>query len=204
MDRLRDVDADRATTPLRSVFVDRHGGGLALLVVGAGATALACAVAAGPRALAVLLPVAAAGFLHRRLKRIAWGKAAYITGAWLAVVVGLPALAGAAPAHVGWCAALLGTALFANAVASNVRDSEAGAQRIGAARAVLVAQAVAVAGVSMVLFAPPPTRPLAVIPMLTLVALRAFRPTERYGLVFVDGALLAGALVALALWARLF
>ena len=40
--------------------------------------------------------------------------------------------------------------------------------------------------------------------MLTLVALRAFRPTERYGLVFVDGALLGGAIAALWLFAGPF
>ena len=42
-------------------------------------------------------------------------------------------------------------------------------------------------------------RPLAFLPGAVLAVLVPFRPTERYGLVAVDGALLAGALLAIAL-----
>jgi hypothetical protein len=40
-------------------------------------------------------------------------------------------------------------------------------------------------------------RPLVCIPLATLAALAFFRADERYGLVVVDGALWAGALLAL-------
>ena len=46
--------------------------------------------------------------------------------------------------------------------------------------------------------APAGARPLGLVPLATLAALVAFDPGERYGLVVVDGALLAGALGALA------
>jgi hypothetical protein len=36
------------------------------------------------------------------------------------------------------------------------------------------------------------------VPLLTLAALVGFRPTERFGLVAVDGALLLGAAVSIA------
>jgi len=46
--------------------------------------------------------------------------------------------------------------------------------------------------------APAPARPLVAVPLLVLASLIWFRPGERYGLVAVDGALLAGALAAIA------
>ena len=42
-------------------------------------------------------------------------------------------------------------------------------------------------------------RPLAWVPACVALALVGFRPTERYGLVAVDGALLLGGAAALAL-----
>ncbi len=192
VDRLRDVDRDRATTPLRSDFVARRGGELALLVASAALAAAGFAAAGGRRVLWVLLPVALLGFLHRRLKAVPWAKSAYLTGAWLAVAVGLPALLVPAPRHVAGVALVLGAALLANAVASSVRDREAAAKRLGARNALRVARAAAAAGAVAALLAPPAVRALAPVPLATLVALLLFRPSERYGLLVIDGALLAG------------
>jgi hypothetical protein len=199
VDRLRDLERDRATTPLRSAFVARHRE--ALLAV-SGAAALACALLAlraGPRAFAVLAPVLALGLLHRRLKRFALGKPVYITAAWVAVVVGLPAALGDAPRHVAWAAALLAATILANAIASNVRDDEAAAAALGPDVPLRIARGCAVAGLGLALLAPAPVRALLPIPLATLAALLAFHPGERYGHVTVDGALLLGALGSLAI-----
>jgi len=86
--------------------------------------------------------------------------------------------------------------VYANAIASNVRDAEAGAARLGLENALRLAQALALASLLLAAAGPPAVRPLLAVPLLTLLSLLAFRPGERYGLIAVDGALLAGAIVA--------
>jgi hypothetical protein len=158
------------------------------------------ALLAGPRALlplAVALPLALA---HRRLKRLWLAKAYYVTLAWLLVVLGVPAAALAPPpagARVAFAAAVLGLAILANAIASNVRDAEAAAAVFGPRRALLAARLAAAVSVGLALPAPAPVRPLGLVAAATLAALLAFRPGERYGLAVVDGALLAGGVAAL-------
>jgi hypothetical protein len=198
VDRLRDVERDRATTPERSAFVARHRGALTGLAGAAVATSLAFALRVGAGPALLLLPVLAAGLAHRRLKRIPFAKSAYVTAAWLLVVVALPAVAGPATANAAWTAGVLGAAVFANAIASNVRDAEAAVARVGARPALNAARALAGVGVLLGAAAPPPVRPLLAVPLATLATLLAFREGERYGLIVVDGALLAGALLAVA------
>jgi 4-hydroxybenzoate polyprenyltransferase len=202
IDRLRDLERDRATTPARSAFVEGHRRALIGLAVAATVAAIGCVVALGGRPLEIGALVGVVGLLHRRLKRVAFLKGIYVAAAWTAVTVGLPAAAArrpAGPADVGWAAAILGLALLGNAIASNVRDGEAAAALIGARTALRVARASALAGVAIGLLAPPAFRPLAAVPVVVLLALAAFRADERYGLVVVDGALVAGGLLALAL-----
>jgi len=196
VDRLRDLERDRLTTPARSAFVTRWRRPLVGLTLAAGCAAALLAWLCGPRALAVLAPTAAAGLLHRRLKHLVWAKGAYIALAWTAVTVGLPwALAGRAAQPAATALVVL-LAVYANAIASNVRDAEAGAARVGLARALQLARLLAAVGVVVAALGPAPLRPLLAVPLLTLLALLAFRADERYGLVVVDGALLAGALFA--------
>lgn len=196
VDRLRDVDVDRSTSPLRSAFVARNGGALALVTVAAAVAAVLFALAAGVRVWVVLVPILALGLLHRRLKHLTFGKSAYITAAWVGVVVGLPALADPTATRVAWAAIVTALAVFANAIASSVRDAEVAAAHFGAGPVLNVARALAALGVAVALGAPAPARSLAAVPLATLLVLLPFRPTERYGLLVVDGALLAGALVA--------
>jgi hypothetical protein len=94
--------------------------------------------------------------------------------------------------------AILAASIAANAIASNVRDREAGAARVGQQRALSVARGVAGLGVALGALAPSPASALVPVPLLTLAALLGFRPTERFGLVAVDGALLLGAAVSIA------
>ncbi len=202
VDRLRDLARDRATSPRRSAFVDAHAGRLRALTAVAALASAACAVRLGGRAVLVLLPVLAVGLAHRRLKGVPVLKPTYITAAWIAVVVGLPAVASPGAENAAWVAAVLAAAIFANAVASNVRDRELAVAWIGPARALGAARSCAGLGALLALAAPPPVRPLVAVPALTLAALARGRMTERYGLVVVDGALPLGAVVAIV-WLQL-
>jgi len=197
LDRLRDLERDRTTAPHRSAFVAAHHKALVGLATAGGAAAAAFGAAAGPRAAIVLLPILCLGLFHRRLKRFENVKTLYITASWLGVVVGLPWALDPAATQVPWVAGILGCALTANAIASNVRDHEAAAARIGPRRALRIALWVAGAGVAGACVAPAPARYAAGVPLATFAALLAFRPTERYGLIVVDGALALGALVGL-------
>ncbi len=199
VDRLRDLERDRFTAPLRSAFVEHHRGALLATVLGAGAVSVAAGVRAGGAVVLLAAAVLAVGLLHRRLKAIRFGKAFYLAGAWTAVVVGLPVLLGGAAEQAGRVAAVLYLALFANAVGSSVRDREAGPARIGLARGLLLARGCALLALLLATFSPPPARHLLWIPLLTAVALAAFRQSERYGLLVLDGALVAGATLSLLL-----
>jgi 4-hydroxybenzoate polyprenyltransferase len=198
LDRLRDLDRDRSTAPARSAFVARHRRVLMALAAAGAALGAAGALRAGPYAglpLGAALPLA---LLHRRLKRLWTLKALYVTAGWVAIVVGVPAVsAGAALGDTAWAAVLVGAAVFANAIASNVRDEEAAAAVYGGPAALRVARAAAALATLTAFAAPPPVRPLGWVAAATLAALLAWRPGERYGLAIVDGALLAGALAAL-------
>ena len=99
--------------------------------------------------------------------------------------------------ETAWAAALVGLAIFGNAIASNVRDREAAAAVFGGDAALRVARTAAAVATFAAFFAPPALRPLGWVGIATLAALLGYRPGERYGLAVVDGALLLGALTAL-------
>jgi len=199
VDRLRDLPRDRVTAPRRSAFVERWRHALVGLVAVAALVSVVFGWRLGPAAIALLAPVLFAGLLHRRLKRFAAWKPVYLSAAWTLVVVGLPAIAAAAPQHLPWIAAITGVTIVANAIASNLRDDEAWATRFGAAVPVRIARGCAVLAILGGLAAPGSVRPLLLLPLATLLALLRFRSDELYGLVVVDGALLVGALLALPL-----
>ncbi len=202
LDRLRDLERDRASTPLRADFVAANRRALLGLAAVGG---VVCVPLLGSLVLRVgatpvlwLTPALVLGLLHRRIKHVPLLKPLYITTAWLLVVVALPAVAGGAAREGAWVTAILAPAIFANAIASNVRDREAGAARYGPRLPLRVARLLAGLGCAAGVLAPAAARPLAAVAFATLAALVAFRDGERYGLLVVDGALLAGALVALA------
>jgi 4-hydroxybenzoate polyprenyltransferase len=201
IDRLRDLARDRASAPARAAFVERHRRALLALAGLGAALAAGSALALRPPAVALALAVGALGLAHRRLKRWWLVKPAYLTFAWTAVPVCLPAAQDPAARHVGFAAAVVGASVLANVALSNLRDGEGVAGRIGARRTRAVAATVLAGGLGAALFAPPAVRPLAALPVAMGAALLGFRPSERYGALVVDGALLAGALAALALGA---
>jgi len=198
VDRLRDVERDRATSPRRTAFIERHAPALKVVTGAAALLAAGLAFRVGPGAALVLTPAAVLGFWHRRVKHLAILKSSYLTLAWLCVVVAFPAVASGGARHVGWAALVLGAAIQANSIASNVRDHEAAVPRVGAGPALGLSRMAAASGMALAFLAPPGVRSLGFVPAATLLALLRFRPDEHYGLVVVDGALLAGALAALA------
>jgi len=199
LDRVRDLAHDRITAPARSAFVERHRRGLIGLAAVGALVAAGSALALGPRPAGLALGVGALGLAHRRLKQWLLVKPVYLTFAWTAVPVGLPALYDPGAEHVGFAVAVVGATVLANVALSNLRDREGLAARLGPVRTLAVASAILAAGLAAALLAPAPVRPLAALPAAMGVALAGFRPSERYGGLVVDGALLVGAVAALAL-----
>ena len=200
VDRLRDVARDRLTTPARSAWVERHRSGVAGIAAIAALVAGLCGLALGRVAIPTAALAGGLGAFHRRLKHVPFAKALYVSAAWVAVTVALPAALAnprPSPAALGRAAATLGLALLANAIASSARDVEAGAALIGRKRALRLALGCALAGSAAGLLAPRPQRALASVAIATAAALLAFRPGERYGLLVLDGALALGALWSL-------
>ena len=187
IDHLRDLNRDRATTPARTAFVESHVPHVVILLTAAALTSVPFALVLGAPSALLLAAVLGLGLAHRRLKQLVFAKPVYLTAAWLAVVVGVPALAGDPVSDVAWVAATLGAALFANAMASNIRDEEGAVPWLGPRRALWIARALAaLGGILAVSAAPPAVRPLAAVPLATLLALLPFRSGERYGLIVVD------------------
>jgi len=196
VDRLRDVVRDRTTAPARSAFIERHQGWLR---VQAGAALLAAAAAAGfagPRAVALAAGVAVLGLFHRRLKRFAWVKPAYLTLAWTAVCVGLPAVHAGDAQHVLPVVLVVGLTVQANVALSNLRDDEGLAARLGRRRALVIAGGLLGLAAICAGIGPTEVKPLLALPAAALPTVLFFRPTERYGGSIVDGALVVGGALA--------
>lgn len=203
IDRLRDLPRDRATWPRRSGFVSQHRKALKAATALAALMAGALAFWAGPASVLLCLAVLVPGLFHRRLKRHPFFAAFYISLAWVAVTVGLPALSaplsGAALSALPFVAAVYACCLAANAIASNLRDSENPNRQQPAA--LHVAQALTLAGALLALAGPSRLAPLAALALCQLAGLVGFGRGERYALSVIDGSLLAGALLAqLAFW----
>ncbi len=202
VDRVHDLARDARTSPLRSAFVAQHRSALFAATALCACGSLVAAILAGGRVAAVAGAVAAFGFAHRRLKRVAFAKPVYLTGSWTAVGVGLPVAAASANApldltRVAFSVAIVSATVQANVILSNLRDSEGIAGRLGARRARVLAALFCAAALALALLGPSNLRALAALPLAMASATAAFRPGERYGAIVVDGALLAGALGAL-------
>lgn len=203
VDRLRDLARDHPDSPRRTAFVLRHRPWLVGATGLVGLVLLALLAAAPARSLALCLAVGSIGLLHRRLKQQLQFKIAYVTGAWTAACVGLPWLArrGVDDASAGafaWSTLFIGAALAANLIASNLREVKSGAAGAARTTGIVVARGVTLASASAAGMAPDDLAPLAWIPAAEAVSLFFFRPSERFGHLAVDGALLLGALIAIA------
>lgn len=196
IDRLRDLARDRHTSPRRTAFIERNRKPFRIALAIAGIGLAIAAAGSPPSTLALCAAFGSVGLLHRRLKRFPALKSVYVSIAWTGICVGLPWLA--APAATADRALLLMAILFptfwANLVASNLRDDEAA---LGPTPALGFARAALVLALGVTWLAPRGLAPLAWVPALELLALARFRPTEHYGHLAVDGALLAGGLATL-------
>jgi hypothetical protein len=139
------------------------------------------------------------GLFHRRLKRFENAKILYIAASWTCVGFGLPAVLAPDAQNLHWVASILAATMLANVIAFNVREEGAHVERVRRRCALQVARVCAGGGVALGALAPSPPNALVVIPLVTLLALIGYRPTERFGPLFVDGALLVGSLIATAL-----
>ena len=202
LDRLRDVERDGAASPRRSAFVMRHRRLLRLATAVAALGVAGLTVAAPARIALLCLPIGALGVFHRRLKDGFRWKVGYVASAWTAACVGLPWLFASGRLANGqalWALAFVGPSLVANLIASNLRDGKAIDSAWSRDSALGAARFVVIAAAALIVVAPTALTPLAFIPAAEAIALWFFRTSERYGQFAVDGALLAGALVAAGL-----
>jgi hypothetical protein len=199
VDRLRDLHRDQHASRDRSAFIAEHEHRLSALTGVAAAASLYLGARAGWLAALMLLPVLGVGLSHRRLKRFENAKIVYIAASWTCVGVGLPAVLAPHVQGVQWIASILAATMLANVIAFNVRDEGARIERVRRRHALQIARICAGVGVAIGAFAPSPSNALVAIPLATLLALVGYRPTERFSPLFVDGALLVGSLIAVAL-----
>ncbi len=196
VDRLRDLPRDRDGSPRRSAFVERNRSILLVLYAACGVASLGLASRLPARCLALLGGVLIVGLMHRRFKERAGLKVAYVTLAWVAVTVGLPALALGAPGTYavasGLTTAIITATVAANLLVSDLRDD---AHRVGAFRLPL-ARALVVFAAAVALLGPAPLRGLALVPICQGLSLAIFTDSERHGLVMVDGSLALGGVAA--------
>src|SRR5262249_56830804 len=121
VERRRDGARGRLTAPVRSVWVERHRKGIAGMAAIAALLAGICGIALGPVAIATAAVAGGLGAFHRRMKHVPFAKALYVSAAWVAVTVVLPAaLARPLPsaAALGRAAATLGPPPLPNAIPS--------------------------------------------------------------------------------------
>jgi hypothetical protein len=195
VDRLRDLTRDRGSSPARTAFVERNQRVLIGLCVAAALTSALCAWSQPPWAWLLLGIAFGLGIFHRRLKGHPAFGILYVALAWVIVVVGLPVVQGPPGSHLGadiaLTAATLGFVIAANLVGSELREAEPGPSTDTRLK---TARFLALGGLLVSWMAPDPLLPIA---LANLVALLFFRPSERYGLGVLDGAILAGALIGL-------
>lgn len=200
LDRLRDTARDQSTSPLRTEFTLRNQRRLIWTVAVAGGVLLGALWVAPLRVVLLCAATGGIGILHRRLKEFAALKTVYVSLAWVATCVGIPWANATQPTHEAiplWTAAILFATIAGNLIASNHRDGEARVLRTRPGWTLRLARACTVSGLILAVFAPEALRPLVWIPIAEAAALTFYRPTELYGQLAVDGALLFGALASL-------
>jgi len=196
LDRLRDADRDRHTSPARTRFVQRHRRSLMTALALAGLLFAAAWLTAPPAIQGLCAGIGVVGLLHRRLKTHPVLKTGYVSLAWVAGCVGIPWLAADRPDEGLWLAGSLLAVLIANLIASNLRDAETHPLPARPETILSIALAATALAMTVALLAPGTAVVAGWIALLECLALAGFRAEERYGLIVVDGALLAGSLLA--------
>lgn len=144
-------------------------------------------------AIAILAGVCLLAMVHHWLREVPWFKPVYIAVAWLGVVVGLPwVLDGEGP--VPGAALPIALAIVANVLACDAADREAEAAQIGPVRVWWIARAIAATGVAAGW-----PEPAVAVPAAMLVALMRWPVSREWTAWVLDGALLFGGVLAIAL-----
>ena len=199
LDRLRDLERDRGTSPHRTAFVSRNQNWLYASVVVAASVFTALLWTTPPRTILLCLAVGLVGLFHRRLKKRPALKTFYVSVSWVGACVGLPWLASQQDRVGPWVVGVLLASLAANLIASNLRDDEVlEVMRVNddRRRVLWAARSLILSAIAIALLGPGESLALVWIPICEGVALIRFRPTERYGHLAVDGGLLIGAIAA--------
>lgn len=146
-----------------------------------------------PSAIRILGGVCALALVHHWLREVPWFKPVYIALAWLGVVVGLPwVIRGEGP--IPAAALPIALAIVANVLACDAVDREAEAAQIGPGRVWWIGRVVA--GVGVIVGWP---EPAAVVPAAMLIAMVRWPASRWWAEWVLDGALLVGGVVAIAL-----
>lgn len=199
LDRLRDVARDRVTAPQRTAFVEAHRRGIAVLAALAGSVAVLAGLFAGWRMVGVAAVVAAFGLAHRRLKQRIFAKPVYLVFAWTLVAVGFPLARDPSGRHAPLVAAIVALTVWSNVILSNLKDAEGAAAYFGATRARRVALAACGFAAVLALLGPASVAGLTTLPAAMALAVLGYRRSESYAALGIDGALAAGAAIALLL-----
>ena len=145
-------------------------------------------------AITILAGVCALALVHARLRHLPWAKPVYITVAWIGVVIGVPwVLRGSGPIPVAL--APLALAVVANVLACDAVDREAEAAQIDPHRVWWLARILALTGVVVALMSPG-AEAIAAVPAMLVLALIPWPVSRRWVERGLDGALMAGALLA--------
>jgi len=144
-------------------------------------------------AIRILGGVCGLAVVHHWLRELPWFKPVYIALAWLGVVVGLPwVIRGDGP--IPAAALPIALAIVANVLACDAIDREAEAAQIGPRRVWWIARVVA--GLGVIVGWP---HPAAAVPAAMLVAMVRWPAGRIWADWVLDGALLVGGVVAIAL-----
>jgi hypothetical protein len=145
-------------------------------------------------AVAILICVCGLALVHARLRDLPWTKPLYITVAWIGVVIGVPwVLRGSGP--VPGALGPLALAIVANVLACDAVDREAEAAQIDPRQIWWLARFLALTGVVVALMSPG-AEVIAAVPGMLVLALIPWPVSRRWAERGLDGALLAGALLA--------
>ncbi len=208
LDRLLDLARDAHTSPERSRFIRENFLELTFLAISAGSISAVLALHFGKSILLICAGVFLLGLLHLRWKQNPYCKSAYLTFAWLLIVVGLPVIVyihhpnGHAAlliptvslpiVKIILCIAILAPALFANAIVFGEYTTAARNTPF------CIAKVMTLIGVAAAILAPRPLHWLLLVPLATLLAIIEFRSDEYYSLFVIDGALLGSAVLIAA------
>ena len=145
-------------------------------------------------AIPILVGVCGLALVHARLRELPWTKPLYITVAWIGVVIGVPwVLRGGG--SVPLALAPLTLAIVANVLACDAVDREAEAAQIDPHRVWWLARILALTGVVVALMSPG-AEAIAAVPAMLVLALIPWPVSRRWVERGLDGALMAGALLA--------